>query len=94
VAGCYLALGYRMAYLAEPAVRHIGDERHVRDAARPRAFPGRFARSMRKRSDRLRFKLHPRSDPVVRARRRMEEARRNGAISDPDAGGGGSVRDG
>ncbi|MCY3669668.1 MAG: glycosyl transferase family 2 [Alphaproteobacteria bacterium] len=94
VAGCYLALGYRMAYLAEPAVRHIGDGRHVPDTARPHPFPGRFVRSMRKRSDRLRFKLHPRSDPAARARRRMEEARRNGAISDPDADGGGSARDG
>ena len=43
VARCYLALGYRMAYLAEPAVRHIGDERHVPDIARPRVFPDRFS---------------------------------------------------
>ena len=94
VARCYLELGYRMAYLAEPAVRHIGDGHHVPDVARPRAFPDRFVRSIRKRSDRLRWKLHPRSDPMVRSRRRMEEAIWNGAISNPDADGGGSVRDG
>ena len=94
VARCYLELGYRMAYLAEPAIRHIGDERRVRDVTRPRVFPDRLFNSIRKRSDRLRLKLHPRSDPMVHARRRMEEARRNGAISNPDADGGGSVRDG
>ena len=94
IARCYLALGYRLAYLAEPAVRHIGDGRHVPDFARPRAFPNRFVRSIRKRSDHLRWKLHPRSDPVVRARWRMDEARRNGVISNPDADGDDSVRDG
>ena len=94
IARCYLELGYRMAYLAEPAVRHIGWERHVAEFTKPRARPYRLVRSIRKRADYLRWKLHPRSDPMVSSRRRMEEARRNGAISNPDADGGGSVRDG
>ena len=94
VARSYLELGYRVAYLAEPAVRHIGDGRHVPDFAKPHVFPDRFVRSIRKRSDHLRWKFYPRSDPVVRARWRMEEARRNGVISNPDAGGDDSVRDG
>ena len=94
IARCYLELGYRMAYLAEPAVRHIGWERHAPEVTKPRARPYRLVRSIRKRADFLRWKLHPRSDPMVSSRRRMEEARRNGAISNPDADGGGSVRDG
>ena len=94
IARCYLELGYRLAYLAEPAVRHIGYGRHAPEFTKPRARPYRLVRSIRKRADYLRWKLHPRSDPMVRSRWRMEEARRNGVISNPDADGDDSVRDG
>ena len=93
IARCYLELGYRLAYLAEPAVRHIGDGRHVPDFAKPHARPYKLVRSIRKRTETLRWKIHPRSDPMVGSRRRIEEARRSGAISNPEAGGGGSGRD-
>ena len=33
-----------LAYLAKPAIRHIGNGRHVPDVAKPRAFPDRFVR--------------------------------------------------
>ena len=85
VAKCYRDLGYRVACLAEPATRHIGDGRHVPDVARRHAFPHRLGRSIGKRIDRLRWKLRPDTDPVVRSRRRMEEARQRGLISNLDA---------
>ena len=94
VARCYLELGYRITYLAEPAIRHLGEGRHVPDFAKPYALPYRLGRSIRKRTDRLRWKLLPRSNPVARSRRRMEEARQNGLISNLDADGDGSGRDG
>ena len=49
--------GFRYAVLAEPAVRHVGWERHVDDPAglsRPRTPWARWARSARKRVRRLR----------------------------------------
>lgn len=49
--------GYRYAVLGEPAVRHIGWERHVDDPTtrrRPRLPHERLARSIRKRVKRLR----------------------------------------
>lgn len=52
--------GYWMANLEEPAVRHIGDERHILDPmqhARPKTLIGRLRRSLRKRLKRLRRKF-------------------------------------
>lgn len=52
--------GYWIANLEQPAVRHIGDERHVLDPfqfARPKTLLGRLERSARKRVKRLRRKL-------------------------------------
>ncbi|WP_118133201.1 glycosyltransferase family 2 protein [Oceanicella sp. SM1341] len=49
--------GFRYAVLGNPAVRHIGWERHVDDPTkprRPRSLPERLARSVRKRVKRLR----------------------------------------
>ena len=74
VANCYRQLGYLLACLAEPAVRHIGYGRHVRDQAKPPDFANRLNRSIRKRWLRLRRKLSPGSDPIVQARQRMEQA--------------------
>lgn len=52
--------GFVMAYLAAPAVRHIGDGRHVDDPVgprRPRNIIERFERSVQKRMKRLRRHL-------------------------------------
>ena len=52
--------GYWMANLEHPAVRHIGDERHIQDPfqhARPKSVFGRLLRSVRKRVKRLRRKF-------------------------------------
>ena len=49
--------GFRMATLAEPAVRHIGDDRHVDDPTqrqKANTLGQRLARSVRKRVKRLR----------------------------------------
>ena len=48
--------GFRMATLAEPAVRHLGDDAHVNDPTsrpKPRHIGERLARSARKRVKRL-----------------------------------------
>ncbi|MXW91878.1 MAG: glycosyltransferase family 2 protein [Rhodospirillaceae bacterium] len=74
VAWSYRQLGYLLACLAEPAVRHIGNERHVRDQAKPPDFASTLSRSIRKRWFRLRRTLSPERDPIVQARRRMEQA--------------------
>lgn len=55
----YRALGYSLAYLAEPAARHIGAGRHVRSRAKPVGFRGKMAVSTRKRLAWLRRKLTP-----------------------------------
>ena len=49
--------GYYLSFLENPAVRHIGDGRHVADPTRPPKAKGFFSimkRSIRKRIDRLR----------------------------------------
>ncbi len=74
VSACYQELGFSIAHLAEPAVRHIGDGRHVRNQAKPDNFGGRTAVSVRKRLAWLRRVLAPEHDPVQRAKRRMEQA--------------------
>ena len=74
VANCYRQLGYLLACLAEPAVRHIGYGRHVRDQAKPPDFASRLNRSIHKRWARLRRKLSPGRDPIVKAKQRMQQA--------------------
>ena len=81
VATRYSDFGYRVTRLVEPATRHIGLGRHVPDVGRPHALPYRLGRSLRGRMERLRWKLHPDTDPALHARQRMEEARRRGLIS-------------
>jgi hypothetical protein len=57
VSYAFKTVGYRMAYLEVPAVRHIGYGRHVDDpnfAPRARNLMGRLAKSVRKRAKRLR----------------------------------------
>jgi Glycosyl transferase family 2 len=52
--------GFRMANLEDPAVRHIGDDRHVLDPTQPpraKSFWARLKRSVRKRLKRLRRAL-------------------------------------
>ena len=44
----HLELGYRVACLGEPAVRHTGDERHVPNSAKSRSFGARMGRSTRR----------------------------------------------
>ncbi len=54
--------GYWMANLQQPAVRHIGGQRHVADPmqhARPKTLAGRLRRSFRKRVKRLGRMLQP-----------------------------------
>ena len=91
IARCYLELGYGIAYLAEPAVRHLGDGRHVPDHAKPPGRANRLKRSVRKRFSRLHWKLNPQAHPVRRARRRLEQSgvglhppSRNGRGSRPE----------
>ena len=57
VSRAYRDLGFRVTCLAEPAVRHIGHERHVRDPFQRTGFTHRMARSVRKRLLRLQGKL-------------------------------------
>ena len=56
-------LGFLLACLAEPAVRHIGYGRHVRDQAKPPDFASRLNRSVRKRWLGLRRKPRPGERP-------------------------------
>ncbi len=85
-------------YWSDAVPREAGTFRSFTPPFRRAHPPGperiRFVRSIQNRSDRLRWKLHPRSDPMVRSRWRMEEARQNGVMLNQDADGGGSVRDG
>lgn len=57
VSEAYRDLGYRVAILAEPAVRHIGHGRHVRDSFQRPGFWYRKKRSARKRWLKLRDRL-------------------------------------
>ena len=74
VANCYRQLGFLVACLTEPAVRHIGYGRHVRDQAKPPGFASTLNRSIRKRWLRLRWTLAPQTDPILQAKQRMEQA--------------------
>ena len=49
VSEAYRELGLRIALLTEPAVRHIGDGRHVRDPFKPSGLVHRIKRSATKR---------------------------------------------
>ena len=49
VSEAYRELGHRIALLAEPAVRHIGEGRHVRDPFKPSGLVHRLKRSATKR---------------------------------------------
>ena len=74
---CFKRLGYTMGYLEEPAVRHIGDDRHVDDPKLPRrarSLGHRLFHSPRKRWWRLHRRLDPDADPAVRIMRRLERA--------------------
>ena len=68
----YRELGYRVACLGEPAVRHIGHGRHVQNSAKPPRFSARMGRSIGKRLERLRWTLKPYTDPVEQARLRQK----------------------
>lgn len=74
VSDCYRALGYHTAYLGEPATRHIGWEQRTRDRTVPSGPVERLNFSIRKRLERTRWKLAPETDPVLKAKRRMEKA--------------------
>ena len=60
VSEAYRDMGLRAGVLAAPAVRHIGDGRHVRDPFQPTGFLYRMKRSARKRWRRLRERLEAR----------------------------------
>lgn len=56
VSWAFKKAGFTMGYLAEPAVRHIGDARHLDDptrAPRARGLAARLLRSARKRAKRI-----------------------------------------
>ena len=57
VSRAYRDLGLRVTCLAEPAVRHIGEGRRVRDPFQRRGLAHRMARSVRKRWLRLQGRL-------------------------------------
>ena len=71
----YRELGYRVAILADPAARHIGDGRHAPNRAKPRGFHNKAARSIARQAKRLKWRLWPNSHPVRRARRRQMATR-------------------
>ena len=74
VSNCYQKLGFSIAHLAEPAVRHIGTDRHVRDRIKPTSFGDKMVASAKKRLAWLRRTLAPEADPIRRAKRRLEKA--------------------
>ena len=76
VALIYEQLGYRVAILGNPAVRHIGEGRHAPNRAKPAGLGNKFARSMKKRAKRLKWRLCPRLHPVKRALRLQAAASR------------------
>lgn len=75
VSACYRQLGFSIAHLADPAVRHIGEGRHVRDHVKPTSVGGKIAVEVKKGLERLRRTFHPEGDPIRRAERRLEEAK-------------------
>ncbi|MDE0716306.1 MAG: glycosyltransferase family A protein [Rhodospirillaceae bacterium] len=68
----YRELGYRVAALAEPAVRHIGQDRHVQIFEKPPGWTRRQIRSARKHWERLNWLVRPHSDPINLALRRQK----------------------
>lgn len=60
VSGAYRDTGLRVGVLVEPAVRHIGDGRHIRDPFQRRGLLYRMRRSARKRWLRLQDRLEAR----------------------------------
>ena len=70
----YRELGYSLAYLAEPAARHIGEGRHIRKQEKPAGLGGKMAVSARKRLAWLRRKFDPQADPVLQAKQRQRQA--------------------
>ena len=84
VSYCFKRLGYTMAYLEEPAVRHIGGGRHVDDPMlprRPRGLRQRLAASAQKRLRRLHRRLDPSVDPAVGILKRLEQDNANTATT-------------
>ncbi|MDE0705470.1 MAG: hypothetical protein OXH59_17300 [Rhodospirillaceae bacterium] len=75
VSSCYQELGFSIVHLAEPAVRHIGAGRHIRNQAKPSDFGGKLAVSAQKRFAWLRRKLRAEADPVQKARQRLHSSR-------------------
>ncbi len=74
VSYCFKRLGYKMAYLEEPACRHIGGSQHVHDPylpRRPRTVRAKLASSIKKRWRRLYRKLNPSADPSTAIVRRQ-----------------------
>ncbi|MCY3828892.1 MAG: glycosyltransferase family A protein [Rhodospirillaceae bacterium] len=75
VAKLHRHLGFRVANLVEPAVRHIGDGRHVPNPVYDyAAIPTDIGHFLRYRLEEIRWFLQPSTDPLRRARRRMEKA--------------------
>jgi hypothetical protein len=67
ISNCFKKLGYTMAYLEQPAVQHIGWERHVDDPTRRKRARNTFERashSIRKRIRRIHHRIHRISDPA------------------------------
>jgi len=75
VAGCYFQLGYLMAFLNQPAVRHIGWDQPTKDWTKQKNFIEKIKHSIRKRITKIRLKINPSLDPVLKARNRLEKVR-------------------
>ncbi len=83
---CFKKLGYTMAWLERPAVRHIGGGRHVDDPTLPPRAAGlrrRLGNSARKRLRRLCRRFHPRSDPATMIVRRASRTSAEEDIAPP-----------
>ncbi len=78
VAQVYFKLGYRMAFLTKPAVRHLGGNRRIPDQRTRLAGSRRsqkLKRSVLKRVERLRLKLKGENNPFEIAKNRFGKAR-------------------
>ena len=76
ISDSYAALGFRVACLSESAVRHIGDNRHVRNPSYPRGLN----RAVQKRMLRLRERVPSQSRVVKTAKKRLRQRDRTGAF--------------
>ncbi len=75
VSKAHLDLGYRLTWLKNQYVRHIGNNRHILDPKREMSGAKKLNRSIRKRLQKLEWKLFPNRNPYPHIRRRYAKER-------------------